>query len=293
MNHKFTKNIILAFIAIFSIPGFAEPKEEFSILAFGDIANCQDDKEQGVKTVHSIVKKEKFDFMIHLGDLVYPDGTEKELKKCYGKYFKEYKSKIFPIPGNHEYNADKGEPYFQYFKSNIDLIKKQKNHDLHDHHGYFPKYYSFDKNGWTFIFLDSNLKKEEREKQLVWFEKKLKDKQKCSIISVHHPLITDGIRPIKNNAKELEPLFNKYSPTIVLNGHDHHFQESNKINNTKHFLVGTGGTTISNMVSPFGKAKNLSFEYGVLKLTLKENSYTYSFLTEKNEQFKNTESCSN
>lgn len=45
MNHKFTKNIILAFTAIFSIPSFAEPKEEFSILAFGDIANCQDEKE--------------------------------------------------------------------------------------------------------------------------------------------------------------------------------------------------------------------------------------------------------
>lgn len=102
-------------------------------------------------------------------------------------------------------------------------------------------------------------------------------------------MITDGIRPIKSSAEELEPLFNKYSPTIVLNGHDHHFQESNKINNTKHFLVGIGGITISNMVIPFGKDKNTSFEHGVLKLTLKENSYTYSFLTEKNEQFKNTD----
>ncbi len=86
--------------------------KEFSILAFGDIADCQKDREKGVKTVAEIVKKQKFDFMIHLGDVVYPDATVEELNNCYGKYFNKYKSKIFPIAGNHEYNIEKGMPYF-------------------------------------------------------------------------------------------------------------------------------------------------------------------------------------
>ncbi len=278
--------------AFLSLPTFADNKTELSILAFGDIADCQNGKEQGVKNVSEIVKKQKFDFMLHLGDMVYPDATVDELNNCYGKYFNKYKKSVFPIAGNHEYNIDKGVPYFEFLKDNIKEIQKQKQYDLVDNNGTFPKHYSFEKNGWSFIFLDSNLEGKEREDQLSWFEKKLKEKNNCSIVSFHHPLITAGVRPIKSIVKEFEPLLNQYPPTIILNGHDHHFQESKMLNGTKHFLIGTGGTKIYKIVNPLSEnVENISFEHGILKLKLKKDSYSYSFLTKNKKQFENNNSC--
>ncbi len=291
MNKRIISKYILALTALLSTSAFAQNNKEFSILAFGDIADCQKDREKNVKSVADIVKKQKFDFMIHLGDVVYPDGTVEELNNCYGKYFNKYKTKIFPIAGNHEYNIEKGVPYFELFTSNIEEIKKQENYKIVDNKGTFPKYYSFDKNGWSFIFLDSNLEKEERLEQLTWLENKLKDKKQCSIVSFHHPLITSGLRPIKPIVKEFEPLLRQYPPTIIMNGHDHHFQESKKIDGTKHFLIGTGGTKIYNAVNPFENVKSISFEHGILKLTLKEGSYNYSFISKNKEQFNGKESC--
>lgn len=289
-NNYFKSLIILS--TFLSMPVMAENKSELSILAFGDIADCQKDREQGVRNVAEIIKKQKFDFMIHLGDVVYPDATVEELNKCYGKYFNKYKKTIFPIAGNHEYNIDKGVPYFEFFKDNIKEIQEQKNYDIVDNKGLFPKQYSFEKNGWSFIFLDSNLEGKEKEEQSFWLEKKLKEKNSCSIVSFHHPLITAGVRPIKSIVKEFEPLLKQYPPTIILNGHDHHFQESKILDGTKHFLVGTGGTKIYKIVNPLSdNVENISFEHGVLKLKLKKGSYTYSFLTKNKKHFEKSKSC--
>ena len=286
------KKYIALLICSLSINAFASNDKSINVLAFGDISVCGNEQEEGVKTTSKIVHNQKFDMMFHLGDLVYPEGTEKALKSCYWKYFSSYENKIFPIPGNHEYYADNGQPYFTFFKNSIKNITKQKNYDFPSNDSNFPKYYSFDKQGWSFIFLDSNLSKEEQQEEFKWLEEKLKNKSNCSIVSFHYPLITSGLRPIKSFSKDLEPLLIKYPPTIVLNGHDHHFQESKIINKTKHFLVGSGGVQIKNAVNPLDlNLKNISFEHGILKLTLEKDSYSYSFITDKGEQFKNQESC--
>jgi hypothetical protein len=99
------------------------------------------------------------------------------------------------------------------------------------------------------------------------------------------------MRPIKSIVKDFEPLLKQYPPTIVFNGHDHHYQESVKLDGTKHFLIGTGGTKIYKTVIPSNNVKNIAFEHGLLKLSLKEGAYTYSFLTKDKEQFSGEEFC--
>jgi predicted MPP superfamily phosphohydrolase len=267
-------------------------EKPITVLTVGDIAYCERDKEIGVKSVSNLVSKNNFDFFFPLGDLVYEEGTQKKLEKCYGKYFGKIKNKTFPTVGNHEYYADKATPYFEYFANNQDLVKKQEQNSYHQITNGFYNYYSFNKNNWSFIFLDTNLENEDNREQIIWLENILKNKKTCTIISMHHPYISSGLRPIKSSVKELMKVINKSPPTIILSGHDHHFQESKMINKTKHFVVGTGGVPISNKVNPFNlDVKNSYFDFGILKLELYNNSYSYSFVTQQQKLFSSSNQC--
>jgi len=63
---------------------------------------------------------------------------------------------------------------------------------------------------------------------------------------------------------QLEPIFNKYQVDAVFYGHDHHF-ESFLVNNTYHFVVGGGGSSIDPMmdIDDYGERAWTDFQLNV------------------------------
>lgn len=261
---------------------FSNLSYSLDIIAAGDLAVCTEKYEHGIKTVSTIIEKQSFDMFIPLGDLVYESATQEKIDNCYHKYLGKFKNKTYPIIGNHEYYAENGKHYFNYFQENLSFILKENDFSKDIENTVFPSYYYFEKNNWNFIFLDSNLTQEKHKKQLEWLKNIIssdKYKNKCSLVSFHHPYISMGLRKIVQPSKDFMYIFNNHPPTLILNGHDHHYQDSKIINKTKHFIVGTGGTPIFQYLNYFNMDyENYSLEHGILKLNLQKNSYSYQFI---------------
>lgn len=284
------KMIIFLIYSLITLKAFST---EIKVVAMGDIAECSEAGEIGVKTTSGLLNQESFDLFFPLGDLVYPKATKSLLNNCYSKYFGKYKNKTFPTVGNHEYYANEGKPYFEYFHDNLSNFKNLTNIKIHQKEkDNWPNYWRFDKDNWTFISLDTNTEDGYDLEQIKWLEEQIKTKKQCSILMMHHPYRSLGYRAIKEEVNKIMEKLKDNPVSIILTGHDHHYQESNVINKTKHYLVGTGGITINSFVNPIGiNVKHSNFNHGYLKLVLGDNSYNSQFVTKEGALYNTTERC--
>lgn len=296
-EHIMKKNtILLTTLLVFNLAQ-AETKntsreKPIIVAAMGDIADCRPGQEDGVKKTSKIMDDVKPDFFFPLGDLVYPEATKREMSNCYGKYFSKYNNITFPTVGNHEYYSENGKNYFEYFSNNVKKLDSMDN-SSRSKAKVWPKYYRFDYRGWTFISVDTNKNEENDIKQLEWLEKTYKTKNKCTILMMHHPYISKGLRPIKEESKKVIEKIRDNPPTIVLTGHDHHYEESTNINGTKHYLIGSGGVKINTFVNPLSlNNEYTSFKHGLVKLELYDNKYVAKFITEDGVERTSYGTCS-
>ena len=199
------------------------------------------------KRVAGVLERQSPDFILHVGDVVYPTGRDEDYD---AKYFRIYKrllagTAVFPCPGNHDYgNAHKSaaigekrlaQGYARVFRR--------------------PKYYSFDAGPAHFISLDTNraddiaaaadigLDSEQRR----WLEKDLTaSKARWKFVFMHVPLYSTYYRHGDNALlrASLQGLFEKYRVDAVFAGHDHLYQRSKRINKVVYLTVGTGGANI-------------------------------------------------
>ena len=162
----------------------------------------------------------KPDFIIELGDF----GT---LAKKYAHYFDIWNS--FPGPkyqviGNHEMDGG----------TSLEEAVAYRNMK--------HSYYTFSKNGFKFIILDGNDKKEENQKgyrsymgnkQLVWLKEELEEASEPVVIFSHQGIGTDpnnpGERYSIENSIEIRKIFEDHNKTnkknrviCCFNGHTHH-----------------------------------------------------------------------
>ncbi len=178
------------------------------------------DAEKRITSFMDSMQIAKPDFIIELGDFCIP-------KKEYTPYFEIWNSFEGPkyhVIGNHEMDGGTSlEKAVSY--------RKMKN-----------SYYSFIKNGFKFIVLDGNDKKEISqkdyrsyigEKQLGWLKEELKISKDPIVIFSHQGIGTDPDNPNERysieNSKEVRKIFedhnreNKTSYIICcFNGHTHH-----------------------------------------------------------------------
>jgi predicted phosphodiesterase len=219
---KYLLNIILL-LSVFFFTNCSSQKEIKTI----KIGICSDvhlptmhDSEKRITAFINSMKIAKPDFIIELGDFGIP-------KKEFEPYFAIWNS--FPgekhhVIGNHEMDGGTSiEEAIAY--------RKMKN-----------SYYSFSKNGFKFIVLDGNDKKDENQKgyrsymgkeQLAWLKNELKTATEPIVIFSHQGIGTDpnnpGERYSIENSIEVRSIFethnklNENSKIICsLNGHTHH-----------------------------------------------------------------------
>jgi acid phosphatase type 7 len=185
--------------------------------------------------------------------------------------------------GNHDtYPADGIEPYFDYFGAAA---------------GPRPGgYYSYDIGAnWHVIVLNSNCGMEVKDciasAQTIWLQDDLAANTKQCVLAVwHHPRWTVGSQTDTERSEDWWNLLYQYKADIVANGHMHRYERFNQINpqniadpdGIREFVVGTGGAYDipfnPKPLAPNEAIGNQQRVFGVLNLTLSENSYSWNFM---------------
>jgi acid phosphatase type 7 len=253
------------------------------LVGAGDIADCKD--LSGAEATAKLVEQIPGTVMVP-GDLAYPDGS-KENFECYDKTWGRVKSRTRPSPGNHEFHAAGATPYFDYFGSAAGDAKKG--------------YYSYELGSWHIIALNSECDDvggcDAGSRQEKWLRADLAAHPvACTLAYWHKPLFSSG--GAHGNDPEIKPLWQALydaNADVVVNGHDHDYERfapqtpeavADRARGIREFVVGTGGKSHR----PFGPTKPNSelrdaTAFGVLKLTLKANSYDWQFIPEAGKTF--------
>jgi hypothetical protein len=174
-------------------------------------------------------KKAAYDFVITVGDNIYPYGNGKLFPLLFERPYQgllQQKVKFYATLGNHDVIQGR-QDQLQYPLFNMNN----------------RNYYSLARGeGLVEIFmLDTNFYD---NAQAAWLEKALsQSKALWKIAAFHHPLYSSarhhgsdyGLR------KVLEPLFVKYKVNVVLAGHDHTYERVKVQQGIRHFVTGGGG----------------------------------------------------
>ncbi len=275
----------LGFASNSAIPSGAFPSDGQAaiLVGAGDIADCRDltGAEATAKLLDQISGT-----VFAAGDLAYPDGS-KENFVCYDKTWGRVKSRTRPAPGNHEFHFSGATPYFEYFGGAAGDPK--------------TGYYSYELGTWHIIVLNSECKDvggcEAGSPQERWLRADLAaHPAACTLAYWHKPLFSSG--GAHGNDLTVKPLWQalyEANADLIIGGHDHDYERfapqtpdgaADAKRGIREFVVGTGGKNHR----PFGAIKSNSelrdaTAFGVLKLTLKPNSYDWQFIPEAGKSF--------
>lgn len=237
------KNLILRILAIFLIIGIAAliiflwqkryskkvfPKNEsqtkgISFLVFGDSGSGSTKQ----KKLASLMLKYPFDLVLHTGDVAYPYGSTEFYQWNFFQIYSEHlkRGKIYPAPGNHDYQNDGLISYLEAFNLPTNAISNSDK----------ERYYSFDKGNVHFIALDTNTPLDQvsparSDDMADWLEKDLSARKdiQWTVVYFHHPAYSSGsVHGGDLRVQEkIVPILEKYRVDIVFSGHEHHFERS-------------------------------------------------------------------
>ncbi len=145
------------------------------------------------------------------------------------------------------------------------------------------------------------------ENQNKWLkEEALVDDKQCKLVFTHHPKYSSGKHG--NNKKETKPLKSLYKTlhdnnvSLIVSGHDHHYERFYPLDGKGHrdfksgmrtFVVGTGGIWLRALKNTQANSEvRRNDRWGVLKIELFENSYSWQFIPTEGEPMpKHMESC--
>jgi 3',5'-cyclic AMP phosphodiesterase CpdA len=239
-----------------------------SLVAAGDIAGCSSSSQSGAtaKLVEKIPGT-----VLTLGDNAYPNGTTANYR-CYNSSWGKFKSRTRPSPGNHDYHVSNAAAYFSYFGSEAGPGRRG--------------YYSFNLGGWHIVSLNSE---RDFSAQARWLKADLAaNRAKCTLAYWHKPLFTSGA--VNRPFVAMRPLFSilyKARAEIVLSGHNHQYERfapqtpkgrSDPTKGIVQFVVGTGGAGLYGFRSPMRNSQVRYRGFGVLRLELRPDGYTYGFV---------------
>src|SRR5262249_31575700 len=136
------------------------------------------------------------DLIIHLGDLIYPNGAAEDFKRNFFDPYRELLARVpfMPSLGNHDGATNKGQPFLDVFvlpENGPKGIQPERN-------------YWFDFGDARFVALDTNRdtemgaisEREMREKVAPWLRDVLKaSDRRWKFIYFHHPPYTGGTHP--------------------------------------------------------------------------------------------------
>jgi hypothetical protein len=256
------------------VPGVAGKRIE--VVAVGDIACPPGDAvtetacRQG--DTADLATQIDPDAVLGLGDLQYEIGALSAFRHSYDDSWGDLKRITYPVPGNHEYKTDGASGYYTYFQ------KRQPG---------APGYYATNLGKWRFYGLNSNCGKIDCDKQVTWLLDDIKDHPRtCSLFTMHFPRYSSGPHGSQRSVRRFFRIALRKNVDLVLAGHDHDYERFRPMNNkgqvvkngVTSFVSGGGGKSHYNAKGDVtGSAYVDDDTFGVLRLVLKPDSFSYGF----------------
>lgn len=239
-----------------------------------------------------------------LGDIQYEGGSLSDFNASFHKTWGNHPGSLLnPSPGNHEYRNSTASGYFDYFQN----AGQSARTDSVEVGARTEGWHAETVGDWKVINLNSGdtcgkidgagPSCAEGSPQDNWLEAQIQNApaDQCLLAVWHHPPFTNDAKASYARNSVVDPMWNSLTdPTgggpadLLLVGHSHAYERFAKRGpapgfapssaGVREFLVGSGG---KNVEGGFGngpvphEASSLSF--GVLKLTLKDDSYDYAF----------------
>lgn len=237
----------------------------------GDIAGCAaENKDEATAALISALPDAQ---VFTLGDNAYPDGTTADYG-CFDFSWGAFKDRTHPAPGNHEYHQPGAAPYFAYFGASAGPAG--------------AGYYSYDLGTWHIVALNSEIGVPE---QAAWLQADLAaHPAECVLAYWHRPFFTSGaVHPPESSMRPFYDALQAAGAEIVLSGHNHQYERfapqlpdgTASSEGIRQFVVGTGGFhglyDFIPTAKPNSEARYKGF--GVLKLTLGANGYSWEFMS--------------
>ena len=268
----------LAFCLLSPAASPAQAGDGNMLIAAGDIAQCPawgyvgTGAEATARLIESLSGT-----VLALGDLAYPNGTQRQFRECFEPTWGRFKDRTRPVPGNHEYNSPGAAPYYAYWGSRAGK----------DGLGY----YSFDISQWHIVALNSNLIGGPLEaKQEQWLAADLTAHPvTCALAFFHHPRFGSGWHGSDRRLSRLVRILYAHGVDVMLSGHDHDYERfapqdpegrADARRGIRAFVVGTGGARLGPFIRIQDNSEVRIFgEYGVLWMTLEADGYRWQFLS--------------
>lgn len=243
------------------------------LVGAGDIASCGSTGDEATAALLDSIPGTVFT----AGDNAYPNGTARQFARCYGPSWGRHKARTRPSPGNHDYRTAAAAAYFEYFGAHAGPVGRG--------------YYSYDLGDWHLISLNSNTRMSAGSPQERWLRADLAATSKrCVLAYWHHARFSSSSN--HGSQKRTQPLWEAlydHGAEIVISGHDHVYERfapqtpdgrSDADRGIREFVVGTGGADHYDFGTPLPNSEvRDNTTYGVLKLTLNRESYTWTFVS--------------
>jgi hypothetical protein len=238
------------------------------VAAAGDICGSRTD----CAPTAALLARIKPTRVLPLGDNAYPDGSESDYAAYYAPNWGRFKAKTSPVPGNHDYDTQRGKGYFAYFGRRAPRA-----------------YYSYNLGAWHLIALNGELDVGRGSEQERWLRADLAaNRRRCTLAYWHEPRFSSDIH--HGSDSDFDPFWRDLYAAhaeIVLNGHAHDYERfapqspgaARDPHGIREFVVGTGGDSHYPFGPPIANSEarnNTSF--GVLKLTLRNRGYSWTFV---------------
>jgi hypothetical protein len=232
----------------------------------GDVSTCDNDNDEATAKLLDGLPGTVF----ALGDNVYLDGTYDEFTRCYHPTWGRHKNRTRPVPGNHEYFTPGAMGYFKYFNN-------------------IASYYAYNLGEWRIYALNSEIDVSSTSAQVEWLKDDLVSNPRLCVLAYwHKPLWSSSYEDgSDSDYQALWKALHDAGAELVINGHIHNYERFEEMNASgkakspglRQIIVGTGGVNHYGFINPLetSQVRNSS-TYGVLKLTLHSESYSWEFI---------------
>ena len=250
----------------------AQSEDQVRFAVIGDFGTGEEEPQ----AVADMVKSWDPEFIITTGDNNYPDGAAEKIDENIGQFYYEYiypyagaygagaeENRFFPTLGNHDYDTDNGQPYFDYFT----LPGNER-------------YYDFTWGPVHFFALNSNDEEPDGitvdSVQAQWLKAQLAASDKrWKIVYLANPVFSSGSK--HGSDPDLQWPFLEWGATAVLTGDDHLYERIMD-QGFPYIVNGAGGANLYSFGSPIkGSEVRYNKLHGAMLVEATPETITFEF----------------